>query len=49
MPMVCSVQTVLPSCIDANTLSKWTKTRFHMTHVTYKFHWVLPKLFMSIT
>jgi hypothetical protein len=48
MPMVCSVQTVHPSCTDTNTLSKRTKTRFHMTHVTYKFHRVRPKLFMSL-
>jgi hypothetical protein len=48
MPMVCSVQTMHPSCTDTNTLSKRTKTRFHMTHVTYKFHRVRPKLFMSL-
>jgi hypothetical protein len=48
MPMVCSVQTMHPSCTDTNTLSKQTKTRFHMTHVTYKFHRVRPKLFMSL-
>jgi hypothetical protein len=27
-------QTVHLSCIDSNTVSEWTKTRFHMTHVT---------------
>jgi hypothetical protein len=26
------------SCTDTNTISKWTKTRFHMTHVTFEFH-----------
>jgi hypothetical protein len=36
VPMVCSVQTVHLSCTDTNTVSKWTKTRFHMTHVTYE-------------
>jgi hypothetical protein len=36
------------SCIDANTISKWTKTRFHMTHVTFEFHWVRPKWFLSL-
>jgi hypothetical protein len=47
MPLVCSVQTVLLSCTDTNTVSKWTKTRFHMTHVTYEIHKVRPKLFIS--
>jgi Leucine-rich repeat (LRR) protein len=32
MPMVCSVQAVQLSYTDTNTVSKWTKTRFHMTH-----------------
>jgi hypothetical protein len=48
MPMVRSVQTVHLSCTDTNTISKWTKTRFHTTHVTYEFHRVRPKLFMSL-
>jgi hypothetical protein len=48
MPMVCSVQTVHLSCTDTNTASKRTEKRFHMTHVTYEFHRVRPKLFMSL-
>jgi hypothetical protein len=48
MPMVCSVQTVHLSCTDINTVSKWTKTKFHTTHATYEFHWVRPQLFMSL-
>jgi hypothetical protein len=36
-PMVRSAQTVHLSCIDANTVSKWSKTRFDMNHVTYVF------------
>jgi hypothetical protein len=48
MPMVCSVQTMHLSCTDTNIVSKWTKMRFHMTHVTYKFHQVRPKLFMNL-
>jgi hypothetical protein len=48
MPMVCSMQTVYLSCTDTNTVSKQTKTRFHMTHVSYDFHRVHPKLFMSL-
>jgi hypothetical protein len=48
MPMVCSLQTVRLSCIDTNTVSKQTKTRLNMTHVTYRFLQVRPKLFMSL-
>jgi hypothetical protein len=48
MPMVCSVQTMHLSCTDTNNVSKRTKTRFHTTHVTYEFHRVRPKLFMSL-
>jgi hypothetical protein len=33
-PMVHSAQTVLPSGTNTNTVSKQTKTRFHITHVT---------------
>jgi hypothetical protein len=47
-PMVRSVETMLLSCTNTNTVSKWTKIRFHMTHITYEFHWVRPKLFMSL-
>ena len=45
-PMVHLAQTVHISCIDANTVSKRTETRFHMTHVTYEFHRVRPKGFL---
>ena len=31
-PMVCLAQTVHQTCTDTNTISKWTETRFHMTH-----------------
>jgi hypothetical protein len=31
---VCLAQTVHLSCTDTNTISEWTKTKFHMTHVT---------------
>jgi hypothetical protein len=48
MPMVCSVQTMYLSCTDTNIASKRTKTRFHMTHITYEFHWVHPILFLSL-
>jgi len=32
--MVRLAQTMHLSCNDTNTVSKWTKTRFHKTHVT---------------
>jgi hypothetical protein len=48
MPMVCSVQTELLSCTDTCTVSKWTKMRFHTTHVTYEFHRVSLQLFMRL-
>jgi hypothetical protein len=48
MPMVRLVQTVQLSCTDTNTIYKRTKMRFHTTHVTYEFHRVRPKLFMSL-
>jgi hypothetical protein len=46
--MVRLMQTMHLSCTDTNTIFKWTKTRFHMTHVTWEFLWVRPKLFMSL-
>jgi hypothetical protein len=46
--MVHLVQIVHQSCNDTNTTSKRTETRFHMSHVTYKFHWVCPKWFLSL-
>jgi hypothetical protein len=46
--MVRLVQTVLLSCSDANTVSKQTKMRFHMSHVTLEFHRVHPKRFPSL-
>jgi hypothetical protein len=33
-PILRLVQTVYLCCIDTKTVSKWTKTRFHMTHIT---------------
>jgi hypothetical protein len=45
-PMVFLVQTMHLSCTDTNNVSKQTETRFHMTHITYEFHWVCPKLFL---
>jgi hypothetical protein len=45
--MVRSMQTV-HQYTDTNTVSKRTKTRFHMTHITYELHRVRPTLFMSL-
>jgi hypothetical protein len=33
-PTICLAQTMHLSWTDTNTISKWTKTRFHMTHIT---------------
>jgi hypothetical protein len=41
-PTVCLAQT------DTNTISKWTKTRFDITHVTLEFHWARPKQFLIL-
>jgi hypothetical protein len=48
MPIVCLVQIVHLPCTDTNTVFKWTKMRFHMTHVTYNFYRMRPELFMSL-
>jgi hypothetical protein len=46
--MVCLAQTVYVSCTDTNTVSKQTKTRFHITHIALEFHRVRPKWFLSL-
>jgi hypothetical protein len=40
-----SAQTLHLSCMEINTISKWTKMSFHFTHVTGEVHWVQPKKF----
>jgi Leucine-rich repeat (LRR) protein len=47
-PMVHSTQTMHLSCNDTNTIPKWTKMRFHMTHVTMEFHRVHPKRLLRL-
>jgi hypothetical protein len=47
-PTVCLAQTMRLSCTDTNTVSKWTKTRFHVTHVILEFHRVHPKQFLRL-
>jgi hypothetical protein len=44
-PIARSAQTLHLSCMEINTISKWTKTSFHFTHVTGEVHWVQPKNF----
>jgi hypothetical protein len=44
-PMICSAQTMHLSCVGSNTISKWTKTSFHLTSITLEYHQVCPKWF----
>jgi hypothetical protein len=46
--MRCLAQTVHLYCTDANTTSRRTEMRFHMTHVTYEFHQVHPKWVLNL-
>jgi hypothetical protein len=46
--MVRSAQTVHLSCIEINTVFKWTKMIFHLTHVTKEYHRWCPKWFSSL-
>jgi len=34
IPEVYSTQTVHLSCAETKTISKWTKTSFHLTYIT---------------
>ena len=36
------------SCTDTNTVSKWTETRFDMTHITWEYHWMRAKRFLNL-
>jgi hypothetical protein len=42
-PMARSSQTVRLCYAMINTISRWTKMSFHLTHVTYEFHQVCQK------
>jgi hypothetical protein len=46
--MVRLAQIVYLSCTDTKNVSKRIEARFHLTHVTYEFHRVRPKLFLSL-
>jgi hypothetical protein len=41
-PVVRLAQIVHLSCSNTNTVSKWTETRFDMTHVIWEFHQACP-------
>jgi len=43
--MVCSSQIVLLSCVEINTISKWTKMSFHLTNITMEYTRMSPKWF----
>jgi hypothetical protein len=47
-PTVRLAQTVHLSCTDTNTISKQKEVRFHMIHITKKYHRVHPKRFPSL-
>jgi hypothetical protein len=47
-PMVHSAPITHLSCINTNTVSKRTKMRFHVTHVTLEFHREHAKWFLSL-
>jgi hypothetical protein len=47
-PKVCLTQAVHLSCTDTNIINKRIGTRFHMTTVTWEFHRVCPKWFLSL-
>jgi hypothetical protein len=46
--VVCSVQTVLLNCVKINTVSKQTKTSFHLSLVPLEYCQVRPKWFLSL-
>jgi len=39
-PMVRLVHIVHLSCVEINTISKWTEMSFHFSHVTLEYHQV---------
>jgi hypothetical protein len=46
--MIRSTETIHLYCSGSNIVSKWTEIRFHITNITYVFHWVHPKWFSSL-
>jgi hypothetical protein len=47
-PIERSAQTLHLSCVKISTISKWTKTRIHLSLVTNEYHQVCPKRFLSL-
>jgi hypothetical protein len=47
-PIACLTQMGYLSCVEISTISKETKTSFHLSHVTKEFNWVCPKGFPSL-
>jgi hypothetical protein len=47
-PMLCLAQTVHLSCLKISTISKWTKTSFHLSLVTSEYHQVCLNRFLSL-
>jgi hypothetical protein len=47
VPQVYLAQTMHLSDAEINSVSKQTKASFHLNHVTYEFHRVCPKRFLS--
>jgi hypothetical protein len=47
-PMVRSAQSMHLSCVKFSTISKRTESSFHLSLITYNYHWVCPKWFLSL-
>jgi hypothetical protein len=41
-PIGCSMETVHLSCIEINTISKWTEMSFYLTHIMQEYNQVHP-------
>ena len=48
VPMICSAQTIHQSCVKISTTSKRTKMSFQLSFVTYEYHRVRPKRYLSL-
>ena len=47
-PTVRLAQTMHLSCVRISTTSKRTETSFRLSLITYEYHWVHPKRFLSL-
>jgi hypothetical protein len=48
MLVVYLAQIVHLPCVEINTVYEPIETSFHLTHVTFEFHQVCPKRFLSV-